>query len=130
MLLLYSTSLLGDGSYELKLYEKILPAIFKDTEIIIYADDDSSKILATSDIFSLTSKCQEATLLFGNDFTTLNKACINIPLFSTSYSSYKSMPNSIGAFYWRKGRPQIIFNSKTMLSFDIQLPDSLKKYAK
>ena len=130
ILLLYSNLLFGDDTYELKLYEKILPAIFKDTQIVIYGDDDANKILAQSNIFVLTSKCETATLLFGKDFDSLEKACTKIPLFTTNYHSFKNMPNSIGAFYWRKGRPQIIFNLDTLLLFNIELPNNLKKYAK
>ncbi len=130
LLLLYSNLLFGDNTYELKLYEKILPAIFKDAQIIIYGDIAANEILSQSDIFVLTSKCKDATLLFGKDFDTLDKSCTKIPLFSTSYNSFKNTPNSIGAFYWRKGRPQIIFNLDSLLWFDIELPNSLMKYAK
>jgi hypothetical protein len=54
----------------------------------------------------------------------------NKPIFATSYRSFKNLENSFGAFYWRKGRPQIKFKVNIINKYDLRLPNSLERYAK
>ncbi len=116
-------------NYELKLYEKILPIIFTDN-LVVYADSHSMSIIKNSTILKTTLDCEKADLLIGENFNGLYKRCQNKPIFSTSYRSYKNTKNAIGAFYWRKGRPQIKFKLDTMDKFNLQLPQTLREFAK
>lgn len=115
-------------NYELKLYEKILPMILTEN-LLIYADNNSKSIIEDSSILKTTLDCKKATLLIGKKFNNLDGKCKNKPIFSTSHRSFKKTTNSIGAFYWRKGRPQIKFNTSTMEKFNLMLPRSLKEFA-
>ena len=116
-------------NYELKLYEKILPAIFTN-KLLIFIDNSNTDILKDSDVLETTLDCEKANLLIGKNFTKLSKNCQNKPIFSTSYRSFKDTPNSIGAFYWRKGRPQIKFKLDVIDEFSLHLPKSLMEFAK
>ncbi len=125
-----NTILLANHNYELKLYEKVLPLIFNTKTLLVYADSNSKQTLKESAVFKLVDNCSDATLLIGKNFGDLSTNCKSKPLFATSYRSYKNSKNSIGAFYWRKGRPQIKFNLENIQSYDLSLPNSLRKYTK
>ena len=114
-------------NYELKLYEKIFPILFKTDKLIVYADNSSKRIFRDSNIFTLTSNCEESTLIIGKDF---EKICENKPIFTTSYRNFENLDNSFGVFYWRNGVPKIRFNLFNVKKFNLFLPQGLKKYAK
>lgn len=121
--------ILSDSNYELKLFEKIFPLIFSYHEIIIYADKDSEDIIKNSSTLQLYNDCNSAELVMAKNLNKLEAECKNLPYFATRYKSYINSKNSIGAFYWRKGRPQLKLNAKNLKKFNLNLPDSLKKYA-
>ena len=128
--LIFSTVLFAGSSYELKLYEKVLPYIF-ETPIKVYVDDDTKKLLQNSDKFEIVSTCSDAVvLLIGKNFEDLPLKCKEKPLFATSYRWYKNYENTLGAFYWRKGRPQLRFKKDTFKRHNINLPPSLIRYAR
>ncbi len=123
------------NNYEVKLYNKIIPAIFKKNNIKIYCDIDSKKLLSKSTFFTIVDNCSLADIIIGRRFTkydvnNLDAVCQKIPMFSTSYRAYKKYENSIGVFYWRKGRPQLKFDAKRIKKFNLILTDTLKRYTK
>jgi len=123
-------ALFAQDNYELKLYEKILPVIFKVQNLNIYVDEDSKSIIKNTKFFYIVSDCTNASLLIGKKFNSLKNECLSKPRFATSYKSFMKQPNVIGAFYWRKSRPQIRFKSENILKYHLFLPDSLRRFAK
>ena len=121
-------NLSADSNYELKLYEKILPAIFHKQPLKVFTDKDTKTLLNNSGTFVIVNSCHDATILIGKKFPSLPNKCKNKPLFSTSYLSYHNQKNSFGAFYWRKGRPQLKFKNDVLKKLNIILPISLKEY--
>ncbi len=130
LFLILSTILFAGEDYELKLYEKVLPILFSQNKISVYADIKSEELLYDSKILILSKDCRDATFLIGKNFDNLENSCKNKPIFATSYRSFTELENSFGAFYWRKGRPQIKFNSSNIEKFNLFLPKSLQKYSK
>ena len=122
--------LYGSDNYELKLYEKVLPIIFNQTYLKVFADSDTKDIIKNSDIFQIINSCKEADLLIGKHQKDFPTSCKEKPIFATTYRGFKSCDNSFGAFYWRKGRPQIKFKLEVIEKFNLNLSYSLKKYAK
>ncbi len=129
LLFIFVLNLYADyDNYELKLYEKILPLVFAD-KLLIFTDSNTN-IIKHSNTLKITRNCERADLLIGKDFTKLYEKCKMKPVFSTSYRSFKNTPNCIGAFYWRKGRPQIKFNLDVIEKFGLLLPKGLREFAK
>ena len=127
----FTTILNANNRYELKLYEKVLPFVFHKTPLIVFADKDANEILKYSKKFKIVTKCKKAVvILIGSDFLDIPDECKDKPIFSTSYRSFKNSENSFGAFYWRKGRPQIKFKNKVLEKYNLTLPNFLRKYAK
>jgi len=129
-LMFVTTSLFSHENYELNLYEKVLPAIFKKNHLKVYVDEDAKELMRYSSVFTIVSKCSEASLLIGAKFNDISTICLHKPLFSTSYKSFKNNHNSFGAFYWRKSRPQIKFKNKVLKRYNLKLPKSLIRFAK
>ena len=127
--ILITNSLSANENYELALYEKILPNILKK-DLLIYTDSKTKEILKHSKSLKITSNCIEADVLLGKGFKNLALKCQDKPIFSTSYRSFTNNPNAIGAFYWRKGRPQIKFKLDALDKYKLKLPQSLQEFAK
>jgi hypothetical protein len=131
ILLLAFNSLFAKDNYELKLYEKIINSIYPNKTVTIYASEDVVDILNHSTKILLVAKCSpNVEFLIGKNFINLPFECRDKPIFSTNYKNYKKNQNSFGAFYWRKGRPQLRFKQNALDKYNISLPDNLKKYAK
>ena len=131
ILLIFWNILFANNSYELKLYEKILPSIFLQMPIKIYTDKDTKKLLVNSDKFDILTTCTDAVVVIvGKNFENISQECTNKPIFATSYRWFKKNQNSFGAFYWRKGRPQLKFKLDILNKYNLVLPDTFEKYAK
>jgi len=127
-LILFSTIFANDD-YELNLYDKIFSSIYRSQKLKIYADETISELLKKSDMFIIVKNCYDAKILIGKNFS-FDSRCANKPKFATSYPSFLNNKNVIGAFYWRKGRPQIKFKKNILNKFNIILPKSLEKFSK
>ena len=122
------TLLNASNDYELKLFETILPSIFKQQPITVYLDNDMSLLLQDSVKFKIVQSCNSSVvILIGKNFNNLSTECKNKPIFATSYRDYKN-DNSFGAFYWRKGRPQLKFKRAVLKRYNLVLPDNLQRY--
>ena len=67
--------------------------------------------------------CDEADIVFGNE-----NNCSK-PHFVLDYTIFKRNSNAFGAFYYRKGRPQLKFKKHLLLQYFGTIPEELKEYA-
>jgi len=129
ILLLSVRCLLANDMYEIRLLESVLGSLFEVKKIKVYADADAKTLLQRSEKFEIIDKCNKNVLLLvGSNFQNLPEVCQKKPLFAMSYKNYKKDENAFGAFYWRKGRPQLKFKKERIKKFHLTLPDKLKKY--
>ena len=128
LLIFIQFNLCADANYEVKLYEKILPVIFHKQPLKVFVDKDTRMLLKDSAVFIIVDSCDNTVLLIGKEFPSLSEKCKEKPLFATNYLSYHNQKNSFGAFYWRKGRPQLKFKKTILEKFNMVLPNSLKEY--
>ena len=109
-----------------RLFEKIFTGIFPNKERIkIYTPGKnsykfSSKIIVTNEIY-------KADLIFLHNNESI-QLIHNKTFFVSSYKQLKNYPNAIGALYWKKGRPQIIFIEDRLKEQNVNIADYLKKY--
>ena len=115
-LLLYS--LLYANEYEIELYKKIFNTLF-NKNVKVYSDKNIA--------LNLVKDCKQADVLLIYNLKNLPKC--DKPLFVTNYKNFLNT-DAIGAFYWRKGRPQLIFRLKTIQKYHLHLSKKLRKYAK
>ena len=129
-MLVFTQFAIASDNYELQLFERVIPAIFKNKKIKVYVTPDVKNILKKSKKFIVVDSCDKDTiLLMGKKFTNLPIECKNKPLFATNYRYYKRTPEAFGAFYWRKGRPQLRFKRDGFKAFHLDLPQGLQNYA-
>jgi len=118
----------ANDNITLKLYEKVLTSIFHSQTIKVFVDEQSKEILKNSDVFEIVDSCDKSVVVLVGSFSTLANSCENKPIFSTSYRAFKHTPNSFGAYYWRKGRPQLKFKREALDKYHLSLPFTLERY--
>ena len=118
----------ADAQYELILYEKIVPNIF-GKKSKIFVDKSNTQLFLNSNKLILVYDCKQADVLIGKNFTDLPKECEGKPIFSTNHRSFENNNNAIGAFYWKRYKPTIIFRNSTLNRFNLVLPKSLQRYS-
>jgi hypothetical protein len=111
---------------EVRLIEKILTDMadkqFVNACVINY---DVSKILNYSKYLRITN-CENADfMIIGKDFGEID---YNKPAIVFDEDLIKKVKNAVGALYWKKGRPQLIFIKSRLDKYKIQLPSEYKGY--
>jgi hypothetical protein len=120
----------------LKIYHHIFAAMTSPKSILVHVQDKeyidvfkySKKIRLTkgvdgSDIVLITSKTMLRDVLNDSDFSHDRPI-----LFATDYHFLKKSKDLVGAFYWKKGRTQLIFIRSRLRKHNIVLPDEFEKY--
>lgn len=110
-----------------KLYEKILIGIFPENEIInIYITDKEEKFDFLNKINIVLNVANANLVLLGSGSYT--KELEDKVLFVSNYKELLKYDNAIGALYWKKGRPQIIFLKTRLDKFSIEIDSYLTRY--
>ncbi len=97
----------------------------------IYIDDPNyNSISKYVKRFHFTNDCLSADIIFVDKISHLPPECRDEKkIFVTKYSEYRNHRSKvIGAFFWQKGRPNIIFNKERLEYFGIKLPKKYDKY--
>ena len=106
--------------------------------ISVYTNDREYKtVFATSRRIFLSEKPEESDIILITNRSTLrhmlkrNRAKQNAKkpiLFVTDYRFLKESEDIVGAFYWRKGRSQLLFVKKRLEQQDIRLPRAYQNF--
>ena len=98
----------------------------------IYVDDPSFlDIFKNSSYIKRVSNCFQADVVITKNSQNIKKQCKKkqINIISTTYKDYKQNSDiDFGAFFWQKGRPNMLINSKIIQKRSISLPRSYYKY--
>ena len=127
LLLILFVSVYAD-IYTQKLYETILGSIFKERPIVVFVTGDAKATLENSKIFDVVTTCKNASVAVIGDDSSSKQECGNIPIFTTTHRDYMRILNAFGAFYWRKGRPQIHFRERGLKMFHLHLSHNLQRF--
>jgi len=106
----------------------------KKSIVSVYIEDKEYR-----EVFSTSSQIQLVDNLMNADFIfitsqklleevakdKINKKAI---ILATKYQYLEKSENIIGAFYWRKGRPQYLFIEKRLKAHNITLPRDYQKF--
>ncbi len=128
-LIFFIPMMLWSQSSSIPIYKSILHGLFPSKKIIrIYIDDaDKKEIIQETGLpVELIANPDQADLLML--FNTVEIG-VDKPVFAGTYRILKAYPTrAIGGFYWKKGRPTLIFYRHILDRHRLLLPDSLKKY--
>lgn len=113
------------NSAESKIIKLIFSSIFEKENISVFVDTEEKSKIVLEAGFEVSIACSKADIVYLSE--VLNQ-CSQKAIFTDNYQMFKENKNVIGAFYWSKGRPNIMFDSKRLEHFNLKLPESLKKY--
>ena len=138
-ILSYGQLIALDKESTLDFYQHILGALTSATPIYVYVEDKEyrdvfmhadkillGKQMKDSDVVLLTNKAMLEKVLSQkkSDMGKVKKPIF----FATDYHILKASEEVIGAFYWKKGRAQLLFVKKRLDAHGIILSKEYQKY--
>lgn len=130
------TFLVKEYNKELELEAKIIANIVQNLKLsqnkaslyIPQISDVEKNIY--SGFFNIATSCNDADFIFVKNEKFDNELCIgNHKIFFTNnYDSLLKNKKFIGAFFWSKSRPNVIFVKDRLISNNIQLPEMYNKF--
>lgn len=113
-----------------KIYDKLFYAVFKKEDIKVYVNDDEyKKMISLSQYLKLTQKIENSDIIIITKEEELNEIKDKVA-FTIDKELLEKNANIIGAFYWNKGIPEIIFLKERLVKYNLDLSESFKKYEK
>lgn len=123
----------------LKMYHGIFVALSSKTPIHVYTTDKEYRdVFLHSKQIVLTDTLEESDIALVTEERTLknilyvkstNGELDKKPvIFVTNYHLLKTSNEVVGAFYWRKGRSQLLFIKNRLKSYNIILPTEYQSF--
>jgi len=121
VLFILSTVLLF-ASAKLELFEKLFTTLFHKPVIYVLTNNDDIKY-SSSNVLKVVKSCDKADIIIGNIDTNCTK-----PRFLLDYYQFKKDPEAIGAFYWRKGRPQLRLRKNVIEKYHLYISKDFEDF--
>ena len=130
-LFVISSIFASDSSDKLRtdIVKSIVMGIKNSESMTIWSDDDKiMKALRSSDKFEVVDNCSDAKLVILNKKANLPKNIEHKHIFVLDYNLLRKIPDSFGAFFWKKGRPNIVFLKPRVEKHSLELSANLTPY--
>jgi len=121
ILIIFSSALLF-ASAKIELFEKLFTTLFQKPIVYVLTNNDDIKY-STSKVLKIVNNCEDADIVVGN----IDKNCTK-PRFLLDYYHFKKNPKAIGAFYWRKGRPQLRLRKKMIEEYRLHISKDFEDF--
>ena len=119
----------SDISQQVRILEKVVSEISLGEEIKIWSDDKNIiRQLNRYSKFEITTDCKDATCIILKDKKNLPKVCENTHIFALDYKLLSKIPQSFGALFWKKGRPNIVILEPRIKAQRIIISKNLMPY--
>ena len=139
LILLYGHLYALERESTLKMYHQIFSALVAKPMINVYTDDkEYRKVFATSKRILLSGDPEKSDIILITNQATLFQimkerqwavAKDERPiLFVTDYRLLKNSFDIVGAFYWKKGRSQLLFIKNRLDAYNIILPKEYEDF--
>lgn len=128
-----------DQESTLKFYHHLFHALYDSKNISVYSNDAEY-----NEVFSHSTEIKLVSSPYAADFVLITKKSAlpkvlakgklreHIPsdtiVFVTDYRLLKASKDIVGAFYWKKGRSQLLFIKNRLNAKHISLPNEYNKY--
>jgi len=123
----------------LKMYHRIFAALSPKASITVYTKDKEYRdVFRHSKRIFLSDKLEESDIVLITEGRTLSNILSSIKIntdfgkkpiiFVTNYHFLKMSNDIVGAFYWRKGRSQLLFIEKRLKEHNITLPKEYQNF--
>ncbi len=115
--------------HQVKILEKVVSEISLDEKIIIWSDDkDILAQLKNNNRFKTTPQCQNASIIVLKEKKELSSICSKAHVFVLNYELLSDIPQSFGALFWKKGRPNIVILEPRIKTQNIRVSLNLEPY--
>lgn len=112
-----------------KLMTMVTSSLFAKEHIRVFTNDiHYIKVFQTMAQTSLVESCEEADFVVLNDKPISDPVCKERPAFVTKYQLLDEYDNAVGALFWTKGRPQLLFVLSRLNTYSVTLPDNFNPY--
>ena len=138
LILFYGHVYALDRDSTLKIYHKLFFSLTPKAVISVYVNDDEYRqVFLTSKRLKLVKDLKDADIVLITNERILDKVFAQKQasemgkkpiLFVTDYHLLDRSEEIVGAFYWRKGRSQLLFVKNRLDRYNITLPDEYKKF--
>ncbi|MEO1953887.1 MAG: hypothetical protein ABGW74_04210 [Campylobacterales bacterium] len=129
---IFNNLLALDKDSTLKIYNNIITSIvLKQKPTIYVVNKEYRSILKISKDIIVVSSPQKASIaLVTNEDELINvkKSNPNLIIFATKESLLFKDSSVVGAFYWKKGRSQLIFIKDRLAKYHIKLPKNYNNF--
>jgi hypothetical protein len=119
----------SSDTLQIKILEKIITEISVNNDMKVWSDNKNIlRILKEHNKLQTTDNCEEATIIILQEHDNLRKACSSRAIFVLNYKLLSDIPQSFGALFWKKGRPNIVIIKSRIKAQSIQVSNNLKPY--
>lgn len=115
--------------FQAKILEKVLSDISTPKELKIWTDD--TKILnelKDHKVLNMVNTICDSNLVIIKNKKHLSKECKADFIFVLQYNLLNEIPNSFGAMFWKKGRPNIVIIEPRINKQNISISKDLEPY--
>lgn len=133
VLLILPFALFADSLDQVKstLISKIADALLKKKVVTIYTNDTSYQMLEKFPYrFKVVDSCEKADMVITPDVELPKAECkmSDALILMTHYRGYTQSKEAVGALFWQKGRPNLIFDKSRLQELSLVLPHAFTKY--
>ena len=125
--LLISTMYASDTKLAVEIFSKISIALTQKTDPNMYVYTNIKDIQEHENKLKFVKDCSKADLVLLSSIEDIPSQCEGKLLFGTRYYHLKD-ERVVGAFFWQKGRPNIVFYKSRLEKNNIKLDSSFNKY--
>ncbi|MCD6190081.1 MAG: hypothetical protein J7K14_00890 [Sulfurimonas sp.] len=127
VLFLVTSIYASDSKKASGIFNLIVKEITKKENSSVYLHKGIESIEKYPGNLKIVTECKDADIIILSTTRDIPKECNKKLLFGSRYSHLKN-PNVIGAFFWQKGRPNILFYQKRLNTHHIKLNSSFNRY--
>lgn len=112
-----------------QILEKIFTNISMNKDIVLWSDNKNLILeFKKSGNIVTTQNIESATLVILEHNTNISCNCQKKLVFVLEYNLLKELPDSFGALFWQKGRPNIVIIAPRIKSQNIAVSKELEAY--
>ena len=113
-----------------KIFDKLFYAVLQKEEIFVFTkDEEYKKVFINSKYLKIVDNPIKCDIILANDKNDLKNSNNKI-VFTNEKELLEEQENVIGAFYWNKGKPEIVFMKERIEKNNLKLQEGFEKYAK
>jgi len=110
-----------------RIYTTIARALTAKSAPLFYIHGDIEE-LQENPAIRRTDNCLAADIIIAAHLEGLPPECLHKPLFASRYRLFRKHEEIVGAFFWQKGRPNIVFSAVRLQQLGITLGAEFTPY--